>query len=862
MTITDNPITDDPTNLAATALIKQYFELKSKHEDHFLFFRVGDFYEMFDKDAQLASRELEITLTSKSDPGFPGGRIPMAGVPVKSYETYVTKLLNKGYSVAICEQVGQVGLSKGPVERSVVRILTPGTIIESHLLPQNENNYLCCLVKGKNVWGLAFTDISCGQFLATQLTENDLIQEIIKINPKEIIIKTYLTTDKDLKIEKAVREIPDFFLNNPKYKITTLHEYAFNEERAKRRIYDYFKVVALDGYGLNHKVAATIACGVILDYLEKTHGQNLPYLPGITSYEIGENLEIDHQTQCTLEILETLRDKKLQGSLLWAIDKTKTAMGARLLRKWLVKPLKNLTKIQLRQSVVEELLNNERLKSGLEDAFNQLNDLERLSVKLAQGNVNPRDLLAIAESLKKLDFLNTIYDEATSAYLKELSTVGEFSSDLANLILTAVAKDAPRELTDGNIFQNGYNENLDELRSLLYGGEKWLSEYQASEIQKTGIKNLKVSFNRVFGYFIEVTNSFKKLVPVNYVRKQTLSNGERYITDELKKYETKILSAKDKSCDLEYNLFIELRNHLKYYGSELLELSHKIATIDVLLAFAIVSKQNNYVKPIVDDSLLIDIKAGRHPVLEAMLPLGTYQPNDLLLAGESSANQLIVLTGPNMSGKSSYLRQTAHIVILAQLGCFVSAKLARIGLVDRIFTRIGASDDVTSGQSTFLVEMSETTQCCILSTSQSLILLDEVGRGTSTYDGVAIAYAVAEYLATAVKARTIFATHYHELNSLSNSYPQIENFQVLVAESGGKIEFLHTVAPGSADKSYGIHVASMAGLPNSIIARAKFLMSKMEKKSGAASILDNKPKNQQESGGLSVIQLTLFDSLN
>ncbi len=513
-------ISEDKTNNASTALIKQYFDLKAKHKEHFLFFRVGDFYEMFDKDAELAARELEITLTSKSDSGFETGKIPMAGVPAKSYETYVAKLLTKGYSVAICEQVGQVGANKGPVERDVVRILTPGTIIESHLLPAKENNFLACLVQDKNQWGLAFVDISCGQFLATQLYDKDVNQEIAKINAKEILVKTVVVQDKDLKIDKIVKEMPPICHNNSKYKITALQEYAFNEDRARRKILNYFNVATVDGFGLNSKPLAIIACGVILDYLEKTCPSQLPFFPGIVSYEASESLEIDGQTQSTLEILETLRDKKFEGSLLWAIDKTKTAMGSRLLRKWLVKPLKDINKILARQSVTEELLHNDSLRHDFELAFNQLNDLERLSVKLAQGNVNPRDLLAIAESINKLEFLNNLYHSIKTPYLKELTNIGDFAFELHNLINRAIANDAPRELTDGNIFLDNYDENLDELRSLLTGGENWLKQLQENEIQKTGIKNLKVSFNRIFGYFIEVTNSYKKNVPPNYIRKR------------------------------------------------------------------------------------------------------------------------------------------------------------------------------------------------------------------------------------------------------------------------------------------------------------------------------------------------------
>ena len=828
-----------------SAVMQQFWEIKSQNPEAILFFRMGDFYELFDEDAHVGARELDITLTGRPDPSYPNGRCPMAGVPVKAYESYVSKLINKGYSVAVAEQVGVVGAGKGPVARQIVRILTPGTVIESNLIPSKENNFLVSLMKGGSVesngkkeilWGLAAVDASCGEFIVTQLTEDKLMLELSRLSPREILVakKTVRSAEHGIPVEEM--DAPQAVAE--RYRLTGRPSMFFQLEPAKRRILQCFEVTTLEGFGCHEMPLAIGAAGAVLEYLEKTQSSLMPKFSGIGTYSADDHLVIDENSRRNLELTETSRDRNFQGSLLWCMDRCKTAMGSRMLRNWLLKPLLSVVAINDRLDAVEELAGDGSKRKRIESILSELSDIERLGVRLSSGTVSPKDLAAIASSLSLLPELSVELLDTKSKQLNDLRSIPHQMIELAEKIARALNDDPPRELTVGGIFRQGHSAELDEIRSLLGGGKQWIEDFQKQEVERTNIKSLKVSFNSNFGYFIEITHANKDSVPSDYIRKQTLTNAERYITPELKEYESKILNAEKNQFDLEYKLFVELRSSLTSYGAMVRKVAQAVAALDALVSLATVAAENRYVRPVVDDSLALEIVSGRHPVLEKILPMGVYVANDTHLYGNSEEQQMIILTGPNMAGKSSLLRQLAHIVTMAQMGSFVPAQSARIGIVDRIFTRIGAVDDLSQGQSTFLVEMSETTQCCLCATARSLILLDEVGRGTSTYDGVAIAWSVSEYLANVVRARTIFATHYHELNALANYVSRVANYQVQVAELSGRIEFLHKVVPGGASRSFGIHVASMAGLPSQLIDRAHYLMGQMEKRSAAGKILD------------------------
>ncbi len=840
-------------------MMRQYWDIKSQHPDTLVFFRVGDFYELFDSDAQVAARELDITLTSRPEPSYPNGRCPMAGVPVRAADLYLARMVGKGYSIAICDQIGVAGAEKGPIERQVTRILTPGTVLESHLLPARENNYLMSLYRAGDLWGLACVDAACGEFLVTQLKEDELILELGRLSPSEILVaKKTVKPGPNEFVPREILDIPEGLQGS--FRFTGRPAMFFQFEPAQRRILQYFGVKTLEGFGCQAMPLAVSAAGAALEYLERTQACQMPKFNGISTYSADGHLVIDSNTRRNLELTETSRDRTFEGSLLWTLDKTQTGMGCRMLRKWLLQPLYSVSEIRGRQEALEELIGDTRRSKVLSDALSKLSDLERLAVRVTSGTICPKDLIAVQTSLQELPAICDALQGTENRYLSALSSVPGELVDFAERIASSIASDAPRELTEGGIFVRGYNQDLDELRELLGGGKEWIESYQRKEQDRTGIKSLKVNFNRTFGYYIEVTHSNKDAVPSDYIRKQTLTNAERFITPELKEYEAKILNAEKHISELEYKLFINLRQDITKYGATIGAMAFDLAQLDALISLAEVALERNYVKPLVDDSLVLDIKQGRHPVLEKILPMGQYVANDCFLEGSATSQQMIILTGPNMSGKSSLLRQVAHIIVLAQMGSFVPADYARIGIVDRIFTRIGAVDDLTQGQSTFLVEMSETTQCCLSATARSLILLDEVGRGTSTYDGVAIAWSVAEYLAKDVQARTIFATHYHELNGLASFFPQIANFQVMVKEVDGRVEFIRSVMPGGTSKSFGIQVARMAGMPQKVIDRAQSLMLQMEKKSAARQILDGpKFRNIQMD---EVMQLSVFESAN
>lgn len=813
----------------ATPMLKQYLEIKKQNQGVILMYRMGDFYEAFFEDAVTISKDLEITLTARE--GGALGKIPMAGVPAKAIDNYIPKLLEKGHKISVCEQLEDPSQAKGLVKRDIVRTITAGTITEENLLKSNSNNYLAAIIAEGDIFGLSYTDISTGEFKVTKGSYNEILAELARIAPAELLAP--VKKQKVLPFQIVPEEkfdVPEEITSQ--YNSTKVSYSLFEENKAQEVIKSVFNVVSLDSFGFADYKTGFLAAGALLNYLIDTQRGNLPKFDVITSYGLSEYVSIDANTRRNLELIETTRDKQKFGSLLWAIDKVETNMGARLLKKWLTQPIKNIQEIIKRQDGVSELISSSELRLKLSNMLGKVYDIERLAMKLSNSNANPRDFLAIRDTLSLVPSFKELLQGTSSEYLNcfdfDLTDLMNFVS----IIERTISEDAPISVTDGNFIKQGVNSELDYYKDLLLNGEKWLETFEIEEKEKTNIKNLRVGYSRTFGYFIEVTNSNLNMVPPNYIRRQTLTNAERFITDELKKHETDVLAAQYKSLDLEKKIFSDMREYSKEYVDTIKMIAQNLARLDVLLSFANVAIQSNYVRPEIVDNNELYIKDGRHPVVEKILPMGRYVPNDLRLRANiqnSTDTQFMILTGPNMAGKSTYMRQNALIVILAQIGSFVPAQEARIGIVDKIFTRVGAVDDLSLGQSTFMVEMSETAYILNSATEKSLILLDEIGRGTSTYDGVAIAWSVAEYIATKIKARTIFATHYHELNVMPNSIEQIKNYRITISEQEGEIEFLRKVVEGSASKSYGIQVAKMAGLPDSVVSKAQNLMTKMQK---------------------------------
>ena len=815
-----------------TPAMQKFLEIKRENPDCLLLYRMGDFYETFFEDAVTMSKELEITLTGR-DCGVLG-KIPLAGIPAKAIDGYLEKLVEKGIKTAICEQLEDPKFAKGIVKRGVVRVITAGTVLESNLLNKNSNNYMCALFEEKvgkqTLWGFAYTDISTGEFKATQVDYQTLLTELARIQPAEVVAQT-----KKLKLE-PFQIVPEETVDLPDeitklYNCSKVPPRVFEKNFAEENLRQVFKIQSLDSIGYNDCPIGFRAAAGLLAYIWENTKEGFPRFETIERYELSDYVSIDSGTRKNLELTETLREKNKFGSLLWAIDRTSTNMGARLLKSWICQPLKNIDLIKKRQNAVQVLTENSTDRIEIQKLLRNMYDIQRVSTKLSNGSANPKEFLSLKLSLSVLpDIVKT----AGTIGLNIFSEIENSLPDLKEyeeLIERTIRDDAPTNvLKEGGIIKDGVSAELDYLHDLMNNGENWLKEFEQKEKERTGINILKVGYNRVFGYYIEVTNSNLDKVPSNYIRKQTLSNGERYITDELKKHEDEVLTAQVKAYELEYKLYSDFRNYSKEFVSIIRKVAELIAELDVLTSFASTAIENNYICPELDDSGDFLIKNGRHPVLEQILPLGTYVPNDIeLSANNSSKTQFMILTGPNMAGKSTYMRQNALIAILAQIGSFVPADYAKIGLVDKIFTRVGASDDLTLGKSTFMVEMAET--ACILNnaTSKSLILIDEIGRGTSTYDGVAIAWAVAEYIANKINARCIFATHYHELNVMTNTYPQIKNYRITVSEENGEIEFLRKIVPGGASRSYGIQVAKMAGLPKVVISRSEELMQRMQK---------------------------------
>ncbi len=840
-----------------TPMMQQYLDTKEQYKDCILFYRLGDFYEMFFDDAILVSRELEITLTGKSC-GLEE-RAPMCGVPYHAADSYLNKLVKKGYKVAICEQVEDPKSAKGLVKREVVRIVTPGTNISSMALEETKNNYLMTIVYVSDCYGVAVADISTGDFFMTEISDIKVIfDEINKFCPSEIICNNaFYMSGADIDDLKGRLGIS----------VSALDSWYFDDELCKKALKEQFKVMSLEGLGIADYDAGIIAAGSLMQYLFETQKTSLSHLTRIIPYSTGKYMVLDTSTRRNLELLETLREKQKRGSLLWVLDKTKTAMGGRMLRTYIEQPLIERTEILKRQDCIAELNSQVITREEIREYLNPIYDLERLISRISYKSANPRDLIAFSSSLEMLPHIKYLLENFNTDLLKEINEQIDSLDDVYSLIKNSINEEPPITVKEGGIIKEGYNEEIDRLRSAKSDGKTWLAELEASEREKTGIKNLKIKFNRVFGYYFEVTNSFKNLVPDYFIRKQTLANAERYSTPELKDLEDVILGAEDKLFSLEYDLFSEIRDTIADEVIRIQNTAKAIAKIDVFTSLANVAEHNNYVRPKINEKGVIDIKDGRHPVVEKMIPNDMFIANDTLL--DNSSNRINIITGPNMAGKSTYMRQTALIVLMAQIGSFVPASSANIGICDRIFTRVGASDDLASGQSTFMVEMTEVANILRNATANSLLILDEIGRGTSTFDGLSIAWAVVEHISNPklLGAKTLFATHYHELTELEGKLNSVNNYCIAVKEQGDNIVFLRKIIKGGADKSYGIQVAKLAGVPDSVIERAKEIVEELINADITAAARDitvggkqKKPKKQIYDE-VDLEQMSLFDTV-
>ncbi|MBR2387803.1 MAG: DNA mismatch repair protein MutS [Clostridia bacterium] len=809
-------------------MMEQYFEIKNQYKDHLLFYRLGDFYEMFFDDAILASRELGLTLTGR-DCGE-AERAPMCGVPFHSAEGYIGELIEKGYKVAICEQTEDPALAKGLVRREVVRIITPGTIIENGLLSEKTNNYLASVYMTDFNCGVAFADISTGVVYATSLSGttlfNKLLNELGTFRPSEVIANVPPANIGSL--ESFVSERIGAMLTRPEL-------IKFDYDNAKELVREQFSSKADEN--VTEDRALTSALGALLSYIAETQKTDISYINDLNVYSDGQHLEMDINTRRNLELVETMRSKEKKGTLLWVLDKTKTAPGARLLRNWVEHPLVSSSKIAKRQRAVSELAGDFMLREEIGDLFSGVLDLERLIARTVYGTANAKDLRAIRNSISILPELKGILERCLSDELSGICKSIDTLEDIFSKIDAAICEEPPFSTREGGIIAEGYNADVDRLRSIMKDGKSYIEQIAESEKERTGIKTLKVGYNKVFGYYIEVSKSYVNEVPDHYIRKQTLTNGERYITQELKDMEATILGAADKVCSLEYELFSEVRDYVAKNSARVQRAATLISTVDAYLSLANVAVKNNYVCPEVDDSDVIDIKDGRHPVVEQFVSDSYFVPNDALL--DTDRNRLMLITGPNMAGKSTYMRQIAEIVVMAQIGSFVPAKEARIGVVDKLFTRVGASDDLASGQSTFMLEMNEVAYILANATKRSLIIYDEVGRGTSTFDGMSIARAIVEYThSKKIGAKTLFATHYHELTVLEDELEGVVNYNIAAKKRGDNITFLRKIIRGSTDDSYGIEVAKLAGVPNEVIKRAREVLASVEKTAKAIKSTD------------------------
>ena len=839
-------------------MMQKYLETKEQYKDCILFYRLGDFYEMFFEDAVLVSKELEITLTGK-DCGLEE-RAPMCGIPYHAVDTYLSRLVEKGYKVAIGEQVEDPKTAKGLVKREVVRVVTPGTNLNTAALDETKNNYLMCITYMDDSFGIAITDITTGDFLVTEVENTrTLLDEINKFVPTEIVVNSasYLTgiDVEDLKNRLSIC-------------VFTLDSWYFDEDLCKTTLKEHFKVMDLSGLGINDYASGTIAAGALFKYLLETQKTTLSHIISVTPYSTGKYMLIDTSSRRNLELTETLREKQKRGSLLWVLDKTKTAMGARMLRQFIEQPLIDKKQITERQDAIEELNSELITRDEIREYLNPIYDLERLISKISYKSANPRDLIAFRNSLSMLPHIKRQMASYRTPLLAGLYEELDELEDIHTLINDSIMEEPPLVIREGGIIKEGFNEEIDRLRSAKTEGKTWLAQLEQKEKDRTGIKSLKIKYNKVFGYYIEVTNSFKDMVPENYIRKQTLANAERYITDELKNLEDIILGAEEKLSGIEYDKFCLIRDTIAEEVVRIKNTAKVIAALDAFASMAFVAERNNYIKPKMNEKGIIDIKNGRHPVVEKMMSGSMFVENDTYL--DKQNNRISIITGPNMAGKSTYMRQTALIVLMAQIGSFVPAQSANIGICDRIFTRVGASDDLASGQSTFMVEMTEVANILRNATSDSLLILDEIGRGTSTFDGLSIAWAVVEHISNTrlLGAKTLFATHYHELTELEGTLSGVNNYCIAVKEQGEDIVFLRKIIKGGADKSYGIQVAKLAGIPETVILRAKEIAQELSnadisaRAKEIAGSLEPAAKNKNfRANDLDAVQMSLFDTV-
>ena len=803
--------------MALSPMMQHYMKTKEEYKDCILFYRLGDFYEMFFDDALTVTKELELTLTGK-DCGLEE-RAPMCGVPFHAADTYINRLIAKGYKVAICEQVEDPKTARGMVKREVVRVVTPGTNLNATGIDDAKNNYLMSIVYMENHFGICIADVSTGECYVTEVDKiRKLVDEINKYTPSEIICNQALMVCgldvEDLKHRLQIAVYP-------------LDSWYFDDDLCHKTLMEHFHLMSIEGLGLGDYETSIIAAGALFTYLRETQKSNLEHMSTITPYVTDHYMLIDSSSRRNLELVETLREKQKRGSLLWVLDKTKTAMGARMMRSFVEQPLVDVEEIEIRQDAIEELNNNPMARDEIREYLQPVYDLERLISRISYHSANPRDLLAFRSSLEMLPHIRRILKDFSCQALTQILDEMDPLEDLCSLIEAAIVDDPPLAMKEGGIIRDGYNTDVDNYRHAKTEGKTWLADLEATERDKTGIRNLKVKYNKVFGYYLEVTNSFKEMVPDYYTRKQTLTNAERYITPKLKELEDMILGAEDKLYSLEYVLFAQIRDTVAAQVERIQTTARAVARLDVFASLSLVASRNNYVRPSVNNRGIIDIQSGRHPVVEQMISNDMFIANDVRL--DNGNNRIAVITGPNMAGKSTYMRQVALIVLMAQIGSFVPAARAKIGIVDRIFTRVGASDDLASGQSTFMVEMTEVANILRNATSKSLLILDEIGRGTSTFDGLSIAWAVIEHIANTklLGAKTLFATHYHELTELEGKIPGVSNYCIAVKERGDDIVFLRKIVRGGADKSYGIQVAKLAGVPDSVIERAKELVDQL-----------------------------------
>ena len=841
-----------------TPMMQQYMQTKKEYPDCILFYRLGDFYEMFFDDALIASKELEITLTGKNC-GLEE-RAPMCGVPYHSVDGYLNRLVSKGYKVAICEQTEDPSTAKGLVKREVVRIVTPGTNLDTQSLDETRNNYIMSVVYIADRFGMSIADITTGDYFVTEIGDSEkLFDEIFKFMPSELICnEAFYMSGMDLDLLKEKLGIS----------IYALDSWYFDDAICTQTLKDHFHVSAMEGLGLSDFDSGIIAAGALLKYLLETQKRDLSHMMRLSVYTTGKYMLLDSSTRRNLELCETLREKQKRGSLLWVLDKTKTAMGARALRKFIEQPLIDRTEINRRLDAVDELKNEAISREELREYLSPVYDLERLVCKITYQSANPRDLIAFETSLAMMPHVKCILQDMKSPLLKELYENLDPLEDLCTLVKKAIKEDPPIAMKEGGIIRDGYNEEVDRLRSAKSDGKEWLAKLESDEREKTGIKNLRVRYNKVFGYYLEVTNSYKDLVPDYYTRKQTLANAERYIIPELKELEDTILGAEDRLYALEYQIFSDVRDQIAKEVLRIQTAARIIAKLDAFASLALVAERNHYVRPDINEKGVIDIKDGRHPVVEKMIPNDMFICNDTYL--NDKKNRISIITGPNMAGKSTYMRQTALIVLMAQIGSFVPAASANIGIVDRIFTRVGASDDLASGQSTFMVEMTEVANILRNATSKSLLILDEIGRGTSTFDGLSIAWAVIEHISNSklLGAKTLFATHYHELTELEGKIDNVNNYCIAVKEKGDDILFLRKIVKGGADKSYGIQVAHLAGVPESVTNRAKEIVEELVHADITTRIKDISVQGQSQTkvktkhyDEVDLAQMSLFDTV-